>query len=146
VIDVRLFDRGAEKQTLNEMLDGVRGGRSRVLVLRGQPGVGKSALLAYAVGRAEDMQVVQMVAAESENHLGFAAAHRLLMPFLPASDHLPEPQRRALCVAFGLLSGPPADPFLVGLAALTLLSDAAGARPVLCVVDDAQAAGRRAGR
>jgi DNA-binding CsgD family transcriptional regulator len=138
VIDVRLFDRGAEKQTLNEMLDSVRRGRSRALVLRGEPGVGKSALLAYSVAHAEDMQVVQMVAAESENHLGFAAAHRLLMPFLPASDQLPEPQRRALCVAFGLLSGPPADPFLVGLAALTLLSDAAEAEPVLCVVDDAQ--------
>ena len=138
VIDVRLIDRGAEKQALREMLDSVRGGMSRALVLRGEPGVGKSALLGYAVAHAEDMQVVRMVAVESENHLGFAAVHQLLMPFLSASDRLPEPQRRALSVAFGLVSGPPADPFLVGLAVLTLLSDAADARPVLCVIDDAQ--------
>ena len=70
--------------------------------------------------------------------LGFAAVHQLLFPFLPGVDRLPEPQRRALGVAFGLVSGPPADPFLVGLAALTLLADAAEERPVLCVVDDAQ--------
>jgi DNA-binding CsgD family transcriptional regulator len=138
VIDVRLIDRGFEKQTLNEMLDSVRGGRSRALVLRGEPGVGKSALLGYAVALAEGMRVVRMVAVESENHLGFAAAHRLLMPFLPELDRLPEPQFRALSVAFGLVSGPPADPFLVGLAALTLLSDAAEVQPVLCVIDDAQ--------
>jgi DNA-binding CsgD family transcriptional regulator len=138
VIDVRLIGRGAEKQALGEMLDSVRGGRSRALVLRGEPGIGKSALLGYAVAHADDMQVIRMVAVESENHLGFAAVHRLLMPFLPALDRISEPQRRALSVAFGLVSGPHADPFLVGLAALTLLSDAAEARPVLCVIDDAQ--------
>ncbi|MGZ5418298.1 MAG: LuxR C-terminal-related transcriptional regulator [Nocardioides sp.] len=134
---MRLIDRGVEKQALSEMLESVRGGRSRALVLRGEPGVGKSALLGYTVAHAEDMQVVRMVAVESENHLGFAAAHRLLMPFLPELHRLPEPQHRALSVAFGLVSGPPADPFLVGLAALTLLSDAAEVRPVLCVIDDA---------
>ena len=111
---------------------------SGALVLRGEPGVGKSALLGYAVERAADLQIVRMVAVESEKTLGFAAVHQLLVPFLPAVDRLPEPQRRALGVAFGLVSGPPADPFLVGLAVLTLLSDAAEARPVLCVVDDAQ--------
>jgi DNA-binding CsgD family transcriptional regulator len=120
------------------MLDSVRGRRSRALVLRGEPGVGKTALLGFAVAHAEDMQVVRMVAVESENHLGFAAVHRLLMPFLPALDRLSEPQRRALSVAFGLVSKPHADPFLVGLAALTLLSEAAEVRPVLCVIDDAQ--------
>ncbi|MGZ5367900.1 MAG: AAA family ATPase, partial [Aeromicrobium sp.] len=135
---MRLIGRGVEKLALREMLESVRGGRSRALVLRGEPGVGKSALLGYAVAQAEDMQVVRMVAVESENPLGFAAVHRLLMPFLPALDRLPEPQRRALSVAIGLVSGPPADPFLVGLAALTLLSDAAEDRPVLCVIDDAQ--------
>jgi hypothetical protein len=111
---------------------------SGALVLRGEPGVGKSALLGYVVKRAGDLQIVRMAAAESEKTLGFAAVHQLLVPFLPAVDRLPEPQRRALGVAFGLLSGPPADPFLVGVAALTLLADAAEERPVLCVVDDAQ--------
>jgi DNA-binding CsgD family transcriptional regulator len=138
VTDVQLIGRGAEKQVLGEMLDSVRGGTSRALVLRGEPGIGKSALLDHAVARAKDMQVVRTVAVESENRLGFAAAHQLLQPFLTALDRLPGPQRRALGVAFGLVSGPPADPFLVGLAALTLLSDAAENGPVLCVIDDAQ--------
>jgi hypothetical protein len=138
VIGVWLIDRGAEKQALSEMLESVREAKSRALVLRGEPGVGKSALLGHVVAHAEDMQVVRILAVESEKHLGFAAAHQLLMQFLPALDRLPEPQCRALSVAFGLVSGPPADPFLVGLAALTLLSDAAESRPVLCVIDDAQ--------
>ena len=111
---------------------------SGALVLRGEPGVGKSALLDYAVERAADLQVVRMVAVESETTLGFAAVHQLLLPFLHSVDRLPGPQRRALSVAFGLVSGPPADPFLVGLAVLTLLADAAEVRPVLCVIDDAQ--------
>ena len=135
---VRLIDRGAEKQALSGVLDSVRQGMSGALVLRGEPGVGKSALLGYAVERAGDMQVVRMVAVESERDLGFAAVHQLLVPFLPGVERLPDPQRRALRVAFGLVSGPPADPFLVGLAVLTLLSDAAETRPVLCVIDDAQ--------
>ena len=133
-----LIARSAEKLVLDGVLDGIRQGRSGILVLRGEAGVGKSALLGHAVEHAADMQVVRMVAVESERALGFAAVHQLLVPFLPALDRLPEPQRRALGVAFGLVSGPAADPFLVGLAVLTLLSDAAEARPVLCVVDDAQ--------
>ena len=135
---MRLIDRGAEKQALHEVLDSVRRGMSGALVLRGEPGVGKSALLGYAVEHAGDLQIVRTVAVESEKALGFAAVHQLLSPLLPGADRLPEPQRRALGVAFGLVSGPPADPFLVGLAALTLLADAAEERPVLCVVDDAQ--------
>jgi hypothetical protein len=98
----------------------------------------KSALLDYAVECAADLQIVRMVAVESELALGFAAAHQLLGPLLPAVDRLPEPQQRALGVAFGLVSGPPADPFLVSLAVLTLLADAAEVRPVLCLIDDAQ--------
>ena len=133
-----LLDRCAEKRALDEVLDNVRAGMSGALVLRGEPGVGKSALLGYVVERAADLQLVRMVAVESEKTLGFAGVHQLLVPFLPAVDRLPEPQRRALGVAFGLVGGPPADPFLVGLAALTLLADAAEVRPVLCVVDDAQ--------
>ena len=133
-----LIDRHAEKQALHEVLDSVRAGMSGALVLRGEPGVGKSALLDYAVERAEDLQIVRTVAVESEMAMGFAAVHQLLGPLLPVADRLPEPQRRALDVAFGLVSGPPADLFLVGLAVLTLLAHVAEVRPVLCVVDDAQ--------
>ena len=136
--EVRLVDRHVEKKALDELLDSVRAGMSGALVLRGDPGIGKSALLDYAVERAADLQVVRTVAAESEKTLGFAALHQLLVPLLDAMDRLPEPQRRALGVAFGLVSGPPADPFLVGLAVLTLLSDTAELKPVLCVMDDAQ--------
>ncbi|MDX6292332.1 MAG: hypothetical protein QOH50_1407 [Kribbellaceae bacterium] len=133
-----MLDRRAEKQALHQVLDSVRAGMSGALVLRGEPGVGKSALLDYAVERAADLRIVRSVGVESEMALGFAAVHQLLVPFLPAVDRLPRPQRRALGVAFGLVSGPPADPFLVGLAVLTLLADAAEVRPVLCVIDDAQ--------
>ena len=102
---VRLIDREAEKQALHEVLDSVRRGMSGALVLRGEPGVGKSALLGYAVERAGDLQIVRTVAVESEMALAFAAVHQLLSPFLPGTDRLPEPQRRALNVAFGLVAG-----------------------------------------
>ena len=132
------MDRYAEKQALHQVLERVRAGTSGALVLRGEPGVGKSALLDYAVERAASLQIVRTVAVESEMALGFAAVHQLLVPFLHRVDRLPEPQRRALGVAFGLVSGPPADLFMVGLAVLMLLSDTARVRPVLCVIDDAQ--------
>ena len=136
--EVRLVDRCVEKKALDALLDSVRAGMSGALVLRGEPGIGKSALLDYAVERAADLQIVRTVAVESEKTLGFAAVHQLLVPLLPVMDRLPEPQRQALGVAFGLVRGPPANPFLVGLAVLTLLSDAAEVRPVLWVMDDAQ--------
>ncbi|MPV90258.1 AAA family ATPase, partial [Georgenia ruanii] len=135
---VPLLDRGEEKRTLDQVLDRVRAGASGVLVLRGEPGVGKSALLDYAVERASDLRVAKTVAVESETALSFAAVHQLLLPFLSVADRLPEPQRRALGVAFGLQAGPPADPFLVGLAVLTLLAEIGAFQPVLCVIDDAQ--------
>jgi predicted ATPase len=135
---VRLLDRRTEKQALHQLLESVRAGMSGALVLRGEPGVGKSALLDYAVESAADLQVVRMVAVESEMALGFAAVHQLLVPFLDSVERLPGPQRRALGVAFGLERGAPPDLFLVGLAVLMLLSDTARARPVLCVIDDAQ--------
>ena len=138
VVSVRLIDRNAEKQMIRQVLNCVRGGMSGALVLRGDPGAGKSALLDYAAECAADLQLVRIVAVESETSLGFAAVHRLLLPFLHSVDRLPGPQRRALSVAFGLVTGPPADPFLVGLAVLTLLADVAEVRPVLCVIDDAQ--------
>jgi tetratricopeptide (TPR) repeat protein len=132
------MDRYAEKQALHQVLDSVRAGMSGALVLRGEPGVGKSALLDYAVERAAGLQIVRTVAVESEMALGFAAVHQLLVPFLDSVDRVPGPQRRALGVAFGLVGDPPADLFMVGLAVLMLLSDTARDRPVLCVIDDAQ--------
>jgi DNA-binding CsgD family transcriptional regulator len=135
---MRLMDRHAEKQALQQLLDNVRAGMNGALVLRGEPGVGKSALLDHAVERAADLQIVRMVAVESEMALAFAAVHQLLVPFLHGVDRLPVPQRRALGVAFGLVAGPPADLFMVGLAVLMLLSETARVRPVLCVIDDAQ--------
>ena len=135
---VRLVGYRAEQKALHELLDSVRAGISCAVVIRGDPGAGKSALLQEAVDAASDMQVVRIVAVESERALAFAGVHQLLLPLLPVADRLPEPQKRALQVAFGEISGPSADPFLVGLAVLTLLSQAAESRPLLCVIDDAQ--------
>jgi DNA-binding CsgD family transcriptional regulator len=133
-----LFDRGPEKEALDRVLTGVREGLSGALVVRGEAGIGKTALLEYAVGAAADMQVARAVGIESEMELGFAALHQLLVPFLGRLERLPAPQREALGSAFGLAEGVAADLFLVGLAALTLLADAATKRPLLCVVDDGQ--------
>ena len=116
----------------------VRDGLSGVLVLRGEAGVGKTALLDWAAERAGDMQVARVAGAEAEMDMGFAGLHQLLVPFLAGLDSLPVPQQQALKSAFGLVAGPPPDRFLVGLAALTVLTDAAAARPVLCLIDDAQ--------
>lgn len=135
---MRLIDRGAETIALHGVLERVHAGKSAALVLRGEPGVGKSALLAYALDHAGDVQVVRTVGVESEKSLGYAAVHHVLVPFLHRHDRLPARQRQALGVAFGLADGPPPDPFLVGLAVLTLLAEAARHRPVLWVIDDAQ--------
>jgi len=133
-----LMDRVVETGALDRLLAAVRDGLSGVLVLRGEPGIGKTALLEAAVGRAGDMQVARVVGVESEIDLGFAGLHQLLIPFLGGLQRLPVPQREALESAFGLMVGPPPDRFLVGLATLTLITDAAAERPVLGVIDDAQ--------
>src|SRR3954447_12865712 len=133
-----LVDREAEQEVLRDLLGNARTGMGGALVLRGDAGIGKSTLLEQAIASAPDLQVLRVVAAESEMALGFAAVHQLVRPLLPGLDRLPEPQRRALGICFGLVSGPPADRFLIGLAVLTLLADAAANRPVLCVVDDVQ--------
>jgi len=133
-----LLDREGEKQELDRLLATVRGGESRALVVRGEAGIGKTALLDYAVASALDMQVASAAGVESEMELGFAGLHQLLVPFLGSLERLPAPQREALGSAFGLVAGVTPDLFLVGLAVLTLLADAAGQRPVLCVFDDAQ--------
>jgi DNA-binding CsgD family transcriptional regulator len=119
------------------LVDGARAGRSGVLVVRGQAGVGKSALLADAVERAAGMRVLQARGIESESELAFAALHQLLRPVMGWIGRLPPPQAAALRVAFGLQEGVGADRFLVSVAVLSLLAEAAEDRPVLAVVDDA---------
>ena len=109
-----------------------------MLVVRGEPGVGKSALLDYLAGRAPGCRVARAVGVESEMELAFAGLHQLLAPMLDRLDRLPGPQREALRTAFGLSAGPAPDRFLVGLAVLGLLSEVAAERPLVCVVDDEQ--------
>jgi AAA ATPase domain len=113
-------------------------GRSRVTVLRGEAGVGKSALLGYLLDRVAGWQVARAVGVESEMELAYAGLHQLCAPMLEHLDRLPVPQRDALATVFGLREGPAPDRFLVGLATLTLLAEVAEAQPLVCVVDDAQ--------
>ena len=133
-----LRGRRRECEVLDRLLEAVRGGRSGALVVRGEAGVGKTALLEYAIERASDLRVVRAVGVESEMELAFAALHQLCAPMLDRIDRLPDPQRDALGTTFGLKAGPAPDRFLVGLAVLSLLSEAAEERPLVCVVDDAQ--------
>ena len=133
-----LLDRLRERAALSELLDAARAGRSGVLVLRGEPGVGKTALLDCAVEAAAGLRVARVAGVESEMELAFAVLQQLCAPMLDKLAGLPGPQREALGVAFGLNTGAAPDRFLVGLAALSLLSEAAEQQPLLCVVDDAQ--------
>ena len=134
-----LLDREAERAALDGLLEDLRSGRGRALVVRGEAGVGKSALLEYVVGAAAGMRVARAAGVESEMELAFASVHLLCAPLLDRLEHLPGPQRDALGIAFGLRAGAAPDRFLVGLAVLTLLSEVAEEeRPLLCVVDDAQ--------
>lgn len=133
-----LVGRDNECHALRDLVSDVRSGRSRVLVLRGQAGVGKSALLEFLVKRADGCRVSRAVGVEGEMELPFAGLHQLCFPFMNRLDGLPPPQREALATTFGLEAGNPPDLFLVGLAVLTLITDAGERQPVLCVVDDAQ--------
>jgi DNA-binding CsgD family transcriptional regulator len=133
-----LAGREAECARLDRLLAEVERGRSAVLVLRGDPGIGKSALLDYAVDRAENRRVLRAVGVEWEMELPFAGLHQLCAGLLDSLGRLPEPQNEALRTAFGLSSGAQPDRFLVGLAVLSLLSEAAEEQPLVCVVDDAQ--------
>src|SRR5215475_3788540 len=133
-----LVDRQRERAALDSLLGDLRSGRGRALVVQGEAGVGKSALLEYAAGAAADMRVVRAAGVESEMELAFASLHQLCAPLLDRLERLPAPQRDALGIAFGLRGGDAPDRFLVGLAVLTLLSEAAEDRPLLCLVDDAQ--------
>ena len=133
-----LLDRLPECAALSALLDAARAGRSGVLVMSGEPGVGKTALLDWAVGSAGGLRMVRVAGVESEMELAFAVLQQLCAPMLDQLAALPDPQRAALGVAFGLATGAAPDRFLVGLATLSLLSEAAERQPLLCVVDDAQ--------
>jgi len=133
-----LLNRQRERAALDDLLGDLRSGRGRTLVVRGEAGVGKSALLEYVAGAAADMRVARAVGVESEMELAFASVHQLCAPLLDRLEVLPGPQRDALEIAFGLRAGTAPDRFLIGLAVLTLLSEVAGERPLLCVIDDAQ--------
>ena len=131
-----LHGRRRECAVLDGLLDQVRGGRGTVLVMRGEAGVGKTALLEYVAGRARGCRLARVTGVQSEMELAFAGLHQLCAPMLSRMECLPVPQREALRTAFGLSAGPLPDRFLVGLAVLSLLSEAAAERPLVCVVDD----------
>jgi DNA-binding CsgD family transcriptional regulator/tetratricopeptide (TPR) repeat protein len=133
-----LRGRANECALLDEFAGAVRRGESRSLVLRGEAGIGKTALLQYLIESASDLTVVRAVGVESEIELAYASLQQLCGPMLERMERLPAPQREALEIVFGLSTGVPPDRFLVGLAVLSLLSDVAEERPLLCVVDDAQ--------
>ena len=133
-----LIDRHAECDVLGRLVAAVRAGESRALVVHGEPGVGKTALLEHLAGQASGCRVVHAGGVQSEMELAFAVLHQLCAPMLDRLERLPPPQRDALRTAFGLSAGPAPDRFLIGLAALGLLSDMAGERPLVCIVDDEQ--------
>jgi DNA-binding CsgD family transcriptional regulator len=134
----QLIDRRDERAVLDDVVASVRSGTSRALVLRGEAGVGKTALLEYLRQRATDCTIASAVGVESEMELAFAGLHQLCAPFLDRLDRAPGPQRAALGTAFGLRDGEPPDRFLVGLGVLSLLAAAAEDRPLVCIIDDAQ--------
>jgi DNA-binding CsgD family transcriptional regulator len=129
--------RSSERETLDRLLERVRDGMGATLVIRGEPGVGKTALLRYAARQASGFRVAQIAGVESETELPFAGLHQLCAPLLRRLDRLAEPQRTALRRALGLAAGPAPDRFLVGLAVLGLLAATTDERPLLCLVDDA---------
>jgi DNA-binding CsgD family transcriptional regulator len=133
-----LLGRLTERAALGQLLEAARGGRSGALVVHGEAGVGKTALLEDTIASAAGMRIARVGCVESEMELAYAALQQLCGQLLDGLDRLPQPQREALGVVFGLRAGEAPDRFVVGLAALSLLADAAGGQPLLCVVDDAQ--------
>src|SRR5262249_31906117 len=132
-----LLGRRGERAALDRVLDTARAGHSAALVVRGEPGIGKTALLEYAADRAPGFRVMRAGGVESEMELPCAGLHQLCVPLLGRLGRLPRPQRDALAVSFGMREGDAPDRFLVGLAVLSLLADAARDQPVICLVDDA---------
>jgi len=133
-----LLGRATETAVLDDMIAAVQEGESRVLVIRGDAGLGKTALIDHTVRSARNLRVLRAVGVESEMELAFATLHQLCLPLLDRLPNLPEPQREALETVFGLRAGAPPDRFLVGLAVLSLVSDVSDEHPLLCVIDDAQ--------
>ncbi|MGE7439119.1 ATP-binding protein [Kitasatospora sp. NPDC001175] len=134
----QLLGRTRELEALDRLLREVRDGRSRVLVLRGEAGVGKSALLDYLAGQAAQLQTVHAAGVEAESDFAYSALQRLCAPLLSHLDRLPSVQQDALRVAFGLSAGNPPEMLLVGIAVLGLFAEAAAESPLVCLVDDAQ--------
>ncbi|WP_256714808.1 ATP-binding protein [Mycobacterium colombiense] len=135
---VELIGRRTECTVLGELIQAVCAGESRTLVIHGEAGVGKSALLGYLAERASACVVIRAAGVQSEMELAFAALHQLCVPMMDYLKRLPSPQCEALQTAFGMVDGPPPDRFLIGLAVLSLLSEVADERPVVCLVDDEQ--------
>ena len=133
-----LRGRQGECDALSHLVASVKAGRSQVLVLRGEAGIGKTALLEFLADSARGCQIGRAAGVESELELAYAGLHQLCSPYLDRIGALPAPQRAALGTAFGLQPGRAPDRFLLGLAVLTLLSEVAEAQPLICVVDDAQ--------
>jgi hypothetical protein len=136
-----LLGRRSERAVFDRLLEAARGARSGVLVVRGEAGIGKTALVQYAIDSASDPRIARAVGVESAMETAFAAAHRLCAPTLDRLERVSDPQRDALRIAFGLTAGPRPDRSLVGPAVLRLVSEAAAERPLLSVVDDVQVAG-----
>jgi hypothetical protein len=137
--NVQLHGRNDELRELDRLCESARAGQSAALVIRGEAGVGKTALLRHVARRAPPLsRVAQIAGVESEAELAFAGLHQLCAPMLGHLQALPEPQQSALRIAFGLTGGAAPDRFLVGLAALSLLAEVAGDRPLICLVDDVQ--------
>ena len=134
----RLVGRHRECGELDRLVEAVRAGESRAVVVHGEPGSGKTVLLDYLVRRAGGCRIARMVGMQSEMELAFAGVHQLCTPMLDHVDSIPVPQRDALWTALGLAAGPPPDRFLVGLAVLSLLSEAAREGPLIGVIDDEQ--------
>jgi hypothetical protein len=133
-----LTGRDAERRALDRLVEAVRAGESQALVVHGEPGVGKTALLEHLGGSAPGCRIERAAGVQSEMELAFAGLHQLCAPMLDHLERLPAPQREALRTAFGMSAGPAADRFLVGLAVLSLLSAVAERQPLLCLVDDGQ--------
>jgi hypothetical protein len=133
-----LTGRDAERRVLDRLVEAVGAGESRALVVHGEPGVGKTALLEYLGGSAPGCRIERAAGVQSEMELAFAGLHQLCAPMLEGLEAVPVPQREALRTAFGMSAGPAADRFLVGLAVLSLMSAVAERQPLICLVDDGQ--------